>query len=240
MISNNQSTFEVKILNSKFQIYTASLAIRMKTRMSHHDSQKNWDANIFCKELVNLDRDSKVLDAGSGKRAFLAKIATEMGFKHVDSIDIDNLSEETSKEYPGINHYFAPIEKSGLPENNYDVIGLLSVIEHVKSDKVVIEEISRILRPGGKLLLSTDFWPQPIDTTGIYPYGKDAPEMRIYNLNTVRSLFDLLEEQNFVIPKQAFDLLQQSSQKLKQKVIHWDRVNRSYTFLYLKLTKKGG
>ena len=44
---------------------------------------------------------------------------------------------------------------SDLPDNAFDSIVSFQVIEHVKQDKEFLEEIHRVLKPGGKAILTT-------------------------------------------------------------------------------------
>jgi SAM-dependent methyltransferase len=43
----------------------------------------------------------------------------------------------------------------GIKDNSYDYAVSFQVIEHIKDDKMFLKEISRVLKPGGKLILST-------------------------------------------------------------------------------------
>ena len=47
---------------------------------------------------------------------------------------------------------FPPIK---LPDNSFDTVVSFQVIEHIKKDQQFLEEIHRILKPGGKAILST-------------------------------------------------------------------------------------
>jgi SAM-dependent methyltransferase len=44
---------------------------------------------------------------------------------------------------------------AGIPDNQFDFAVTFQVIEHIKDDKTFIKEIYRVLKPGGKLLVST-------------------------------------------------------------------------------------
>lgn len=46
-----------------------------------------------------------------------------------------------------------PLE--GIPSDSYDYVISFQVIEHIKKDFKLLEEIYRVLRPGGKLIIST-------------------------------------------------------------------------------------
>ncbi|WP_108867487.1 class I SAM-dependent methyltransferase [Aquimarina aquimarini] len=44
---------------------------------------------------------------------------------------------------------------SHISDNSFDVILLFQIIEHIKNDKLLIEEIKRVLKPGGTAFLTT-------------------------------------------------------------------------------------
>lgn len=44
---------------------------------------------------------------------------------------------------------------SGLPDHSFDTVICFQVIEHIKNDNNLLTEIKRVLKPGGKLLLTT-------------------------------------------------------------------------------------
>ena len=47
---------------------------------------------------------------------------------------------------------FPPIK---IPDNSFDTVVSFQVIEHIKNDELFLSEIQRILKPGGKAILST-------------------------------------------------------------------------------------
>src|SRR5437764_470272 len=69
------------------------------------------------------------------------------------------------------------LTRTPFRDQSFDVITCLSVIEHGVELEAYVREMSRLLRPGGYLITSTDFWCQPVDTAGIFPFGKAFGEM---------------------------------------------------------------
>ncbi|MFD2933385.1 class I SAM-dependent methyltransferase [Spirosoma flavum] len=59
-------------------------------------------------------------------------------------------------EYPTSTFIAANIPPlSGLADNSFDYIVTFQVIEHIENDDLFIKEAHRVLKPGGKLLLTT-------------------------------------------------------------------------------------
>ena len=93
------------------------------------------------------------------------------------------------------------------------------------------KEMARILKPGGLLLVSTDYWSEPIDCSGIYPYGYDAGEMKI---------IDPEELTGFVAMAEAagMELCAPLQFETKDRAVRWERTDRDYTFGFVALRKK--
>ncbi|MCW5960612.1 MAG: class I SAM-dependent methyltransferase [Pyrinomonadaceae bacterium] len=50
---------------------------------------------------------------------------------------------------------FGDMTRSGLPDNSFDHVVSVEVIEHVEADELFVSEIARVLKPGGFFLLTT-------------------------------------------------------------------------------------
>jgi len=64
--------------------------------------------------------------------------------------------DELATKFPEvtfIHDNIPPFNK--VADNTYDVIISFQVIEHIKNDRLYLEEIKRVLKPGGKALLTT-------------------------------------------------------------------------------------
>ena len=76
---------------------------------------------------------------------------------HYTGIDKnEHLIAALSAEYPDATFIAANIPPlSKLPDNTFDFIVTFQVIEHIQNDDLFIRECHRVLKPGGKLLLTT-------------------------------------------------------------------------------------
>lgn len=102
--------------------------------------------------LLDLPSRSRVLDLGCafgfGTRLLLPKYAA---FGH----DLDaRYVERASRSLPNVQ--FTQGEAAAIPYPNafFDGVLVLDVLEHVPYEKPVLDEIYRVLRPGGRLVIS--------------------------------------------------------------------------------------
>ena len=60
----------------------------------------------------------------------------------------------------GARYVCASADRTGLPDESFDVVVSFETIEHVAEDVPLLDEFSRLLRPGGTLVCSTpNEWP---------------------------------------------------------------------------------
>ncbi len=100
------------------------------------------------KQVENL------LDAGcdDGNNAkLLSKKAN-----HTWGIDINKKAIETAqKKFPSISFSFCPVETTPFENEFFDAIVMNDVLEHVANEITALNEMFRILKKGGQLIVST-------------------------------------------------------------------------------------
>jgi SAM-dependent methyltransferase len=102
-------------------------------------------------------RLARVLDLGCGYRAHLLHAL----LPHVDSgVGIDVRIAPEVREGEKLSFIEAPIE-AALPEldgERFDLVLLISVLEHLWDPLAVLEQCQRVLRPGGMLFVNVPTW----------------------------------------------------------------------------------
>jgi len=101
-------------------------------------------------EGENIPTDAKILDVGAGHGAFTKRLF-DMGFA-VEACDL----------FPEHFYYNQVVCKKvditqqfPYPDNSFDVVVAIEVLEHILDHETFFSEINRILKPGGRFFAST-------------------------------------------------------------------------------------
>ena len=113
--------------------------------------QRLYKAYVVAKDYVKGD----VLEVGCGEgRGVDVLIAQSNSFTAVDKIE--SVIQMLSKKFPQGKFISMNIPPLGsLKNNSYDFVVSFQVIEHIQNDKLYLEEIHRVLKPGGTALITT-------------------------------------------------------------------------------------
>ena len=112
-----------------------------------------------------------VLDVGCGRGVFL-DILAKHGY-HCLGTERSETSGCDAKELVKI--MIGNIEDINLPDESFDMVTFWQVLEHLHNPKNAIAEASRILRPGGKILIQVPN-PESLQArTGPYWFHLDPP-----------------------------------------------------------------
>ena len=118
-------------------------------------------ARIIIKYL-NPKNSALVLDVGCGVGYYSFELATKFDCK-VIGMDIDKEDIGLANQIKDITHVSNPIfilsntSKLPFPDQVFDKVILSEVIEHIRDDREVLEELNRILKCDGYLILSTPY-----------------------------------------------------------------------------------
>jgi SAM-dependent methyltransferase len=106
---------------------------------------------------LRIQPGERVLDLGCG-RGYWAGRAARAGAEVV-AYDVKREGvERAALRYPRVRFVHGTAEETGLEDESFDVVLLLSVLEHTTEPERVLAEVARVLRPGGRLALTTDMF----------------------------------------------------------------------------------
>ena len=108
-------------------------------------SSHSWAISL----LQELPKESKILDFGCGSGAIGGKLR-EVGFTNIYATD---LSDTVRIHVKDIYNKVAK-NLSELNEKEFDTVIILDVIEHMTNPKEFLIELLKIVKPGGKVLIS--------------------------------------------------------------------------------------
>lgn len=104
-------------------------------------------------------RPGRVLDVGCG-RGFLLDAFRRRGWT-VEGTEMSAASSAHAREVLKIPVHVGPLEGLRLPASSFDAVTLWHVLEHVTTPVAILEEIHRLLRPGGVVLVSVPNFGSP-------------------------------------------------------------------------------
>jgi SAM-dependent methyltransferase len=189
------------------------------------DLPKNWDS-LAALDLIleTTDRKARVYDAGGELYSMILPWLFLYGYKNIIA---ENLIFRSMTKRGPILYKHGNITKTTYPDKFFDVITCLSVIEHGVDLNKYFSEMTRILKTGGILITSTDYYETPIDTRGQKVYGCPI------HIFTKEEIIEALVIAKYygLNPISSVDLTSE------EKVIHWKEYDLRYTFIIISLRK---
>jgi len=133
-------------------------AIYNETKFDDVSTSTKLDDEINYKNLLMLDKirngkKGSLLEIGSAKGYFLAK-AKEAGYE-IYGLELNRVNYEYSRRQLGDNILDKTLSEVHFDEEKFDVIYMRDVIEHIPNPKEFLNEVNRVLKPGGQLFLET-------------------------------------------------------------------------------------
>jgi SAM-dependent methyltransferase len=215
-------------LQDRQEMQAATDFVKLLGLPSHHDPQKNWDTFKTLSHILDATRpEDPVLDAGSGGKSAILRWLTLLDYKSLHACDI----RPAGNPFPNVHFQVQDLTKTNYKAASFKAIACVSVIEHGVPLDAFVAEMARLLQPGGVLAVSTDYWSEPVNCRGIYPYGEAMGEMKVLSPADIRRLCSLAEAAGLA-------LCSPLELGTGEKAVRWERVNREYTFFFLAFRKE--
>jgi SAM-dependent methyltransferase len=115
----------------------------------------NWDANFYAKYADTLKPEvpgGRALDVGCGVGQVVGRL-TEAGFE-AWGVDVSEPNIERARKFSECCLLYEG-KRLPFPDDHFDSVGALNVLEHVDEPEAFIKEIARVTKPGGKIVISS-------------------------------------------------------------------------------------
>jgi SAM-dependent methyltransferase len=189
------------------------------------DASKNWDSLAALDAILReTDPTSAVFDAGGELYSMILPWLFLYGYRNLIA---GNLAFDQTERRGPIVYRRSDITKTDFASATFDAITCLSVIEHGVDLDAYFAEMARIIKPGGLLVTSTDYYETKVDTRGLVAFG--AP----IHVFTREEIAGALE----VARRRGFELTSPLDLSSGEPVIHWTEYDLRYTFLLFSLRK---
>lgn len=124
-----------------------------------------WEWGEVRSWLIKQLRPLRLLEVGCGSGEFLCSLQS---MEHVTGVGLDTTSASVMAcRGRGLEVYDTPLEKITIPSeqipNDFDVIVAFHCLEHVSDPKEFVSSMIKLLKPGGRIFLSTPYSPMSFE-----------------------------------------------------------------------------
>jgi SAM-dependent methyltransferase len=187
----------------------------------HRDKPKNWDAlGAVATVIESVGREASVLDAGSARYSSVLPWLRLYGLSDLVGNNLE-FSEDVRRD--GVLFRYGDITRTDFPDGRFDAVTCMSVVEHGVPIEPFLAESARIIKPGGVLVVSTDYDQSPPDTTGVTAYGQPV---HIFSPDDIRDFVKMAG-------KHGLTLKGELALEHAERPVHWKRTGLDYTFIRL-------
>jgi 2-polyprenyl-3-methyl-5-hydroxy-6-metoxy-1,4-benzoquinol methylase len=177
---DGKPTFAARLRDFCYRIYQAAQSV--PAALTGLGESKRQMSQMFLDDL----KPGRLLDVGCGDGMFLNRMR-QLGWT-VDGVDFDAKAVANAKTKYGLDLHRGDLASAKFPGGSFDAITMSHVIEHVPDPLALMAEVQRILKPGGRLVLTTpnsgSFGHEKFQG---YWFGVDPPRhLNLYSLNTLR------------------------------------------------------
>ena len=139
------------------------------------DVEANAPWHLLVREHLDVERDlagKRVLEIGCGRGGFSCWLAASSGGRaSIVAADFSSIAVEKGAAFAaergitGVEWEVGDIQRIAHPDESFDIVISCETIEHVPDPALAVRELARVLKPGGRLFLTT---PNYLGATGLY------------------------------------------------------------------------
>lgn len=136
---------------------------------------KSWDTLSLLEIVMKYypDRNSSIYDMGSYNCEIPLALWSQ-GYHHIRASDLNPKGRCLRFYGNNIDFHCEDFYRPQVPDGTFHILTCVSVVEHGFNQDFFLQSVSRLLRPEGILLLTTDYHPQKI---------KIPEDFKIFNLS---------------------------------------------------------
>ncbi|MDQ3393883.1 MAG: class I SAM-dependent methyltransferase [Bacteroidota bacterium] len=173
--------------------------------------------------LVRPLIQGKLLEIGCGEGRGIELLAP-LSDSYLALDKITDIIERLAKKHANVMFKQAVVPPfEGIPDNTFDVVVSFQVIEHIRDDKFFLEEIHRVLKPGGTAFLTTPNIKMTLTRNPWHIREYTAPELT----KLASSIFSKVEMKGIAGNKKIMEYYQQNKKSV-EKITRFDIFNLQY------------
>jgi ubiquinone/menaquinone biosynthesis C-methylase UbiE len=166
---------------------------RTADRMATGQDARSEELSERVQSFVQPRGDERALDVGCGAGALALALAPFVG----EVVGVDRVPEllELARERAPANASFVEGDATALPfeEAAFDLVGTLRTLHHIPRPELVLAELARVTRPGGRVLVIDQIAPvDPLDALALdrFERARDPAHARLLPESDLRQLFE--------------------------------------------------
>lgn len=158
-----------------------------KFRNINLETRNEWVKDV----LLNLSPNLKILDVGAGECQY-KKYCSHLEYVSQDICEYDGLGNSKGLQTKEWNtssiDIVSDITDMPIPSASFDVVLCTEVLEHVPNPVKAVNEMDRVLRPGGYMILTAPF----CSLTHFAPYHYVSGYNRYFYENLLSSNYEIV------------------------------------------------
>lgn len=226
----------IRVLQDWQEIGDSILGLQRAGLPTHGTAQKNWDHFQLHESLAATEKDAMIVDLGCGEGHTLSLLHS-LGFKNVHGVDhkirwrvrarkLVTMWREQAFRSPFTLHS-GDITNTPFKDKTCDFAVSISTLEHGVDLENFFREAGRILKPGGALLITTDYWHKKIVTNGTArAFGLP---WKIFCLEEIGELLRIAGNHGFNLTGEG------STPPCRNRTVAWQ--GETYTFIAIQFNR---